>query len=144
GPMIEAEREDQTETPQPPSSGISRRILRGAATGTAAGWVIGILGYTLLFLSFGSFDMLLTAPVWAVPFGVVGGTIGAVLGAVGGRAEVAFVLAGTLIAVAVHLVSSPFDGWLALTLIPAGCLGAFLGMAVGFIVANLVRAVWPG
>jgi hypothetical protein len=107
--------------------------------GTFLGWLIGMLWWAGLIVV-GTHEgewlskvvsLLVYAPLVAIPWAVIGLVAGVVAWAVRGPWVVVASGLGLFGGGVYSLTSSPFDGWLALTM-PVYCLGgALAGVAVG-------------
>jgi hypothetical protein len=117
--------------------------------GIAAGWALGMLCWTGLVIAFTIADarrgggedwierlrhvagLLILAPVAAIPWAVVGLIVRAISALRRGYGVPVGAAGGMLVGGVNVLVTSPFDGWLTLT-VPVGCLlGALVGAALG-------------
>jgi hypothetical protein len=117
-----------------------QKVIRGLTFGLVAGWVVGMLWWAALAISFAwhdedvsHFRMVVYAPLMAIPWGVVGGVVGAVIGWKGGRLEVLTSFLGMVCGLGLLLALEYFDGWLTITMPLAAFLGTFAGLAAGGI-----------
>ena len=110
--------------------------------GTASGWVIGMLWWVGLMISFGFtsrfLGRLVYAPLVGIPWAVVGLLVGLANAHFRGRLIPVTALSGLFIGFGYSVATSPFDGWLSITM-PIESLG---GALVGLILGGLVRGAW--
>ena len=124
--------------------------------GALAGWVVGMLWWAGLIVAFGPSTVVTNgvggiekrpvtvlsqmryAPLVAVPWSVVGLIAGAITSAVRGPWVPAATGLGLVAGGVYSLVTSQFDGWLALTM-PIACLG---GALVGSLIGAGVGSAW--
>lgn len=116
--------------------------------GLIAGWLVGMLWWAGLMIAFfgpsiaTTFE-LVKAPLVAAPWGVVGLMVGAVNWLVRGFWVPAAAALGTVGGGVYSLATSPFDGWLALTM-PVSCFaGTIVGLVVG-CVCGVASILWAG
>jgi hypothetical protein len=125
------------------------------AAGT--GWAIGVVWFSVLSYCFGPSgtvtsdgevvtEVVITptarlryAPLFAIPWGVVGLIVGLIIGRKrgGGAKSVLLVLSGAGIGLTLAAIEYPFDGWLFLTMPVYAFVGAGVGLVASEIVASL-------
>jgi hypothetical protein len=126
-----------------------------ALLGLLAAWLVGMLWWAGLMIAFALTDgpyaerpmrvasLLAVAPLVALPWAVVGLIVGAMTLLVQGKWIPAGAAVGAVGGAVFSLVTSYFDGWLALTM-PANCfVGAFLGLVVGGV-CGVISKSWAG
>jgi len=130
----------------------------------AAGWVIGMLWWTGLMIAFGPSvaitneggqlvekrnsvaSLVVYAPLVAIPWAVVGLIVGGLNAHFRGYWIAAIAIIGTLTGFAYSVATSPFDGWLAITM-PIACLvGALAALLIGTPIRYVVGVIrkWEG
>jgi len=118
---------------------IERPVLRGFLFG----WLIGMLWWIGLVIALDkSWDSKLKAwlyaPLYTVPWAVVGFIVGGFNAHYRGYWIPVTAITGLLIGFVYSLAMNPFDGWLAI-IMPVASLGGALG---GLVVGVPTRAVW--
>ncbi len=111
--------------------------------GPLFGWLVGMLWWTGLMVAaaihdgphgFRHLGLIVYAPLVAIPWAVVGLVSGGVTAWVPGPWVLVATGAGIIVGGASTVLTSPFDGWLALTM-PFYCLAwALAGVPVGAVV----------
>jgi hypothetical protein len=137
-----------------------RGWLRHPATvGLISGFIAGMLWWAGLMIAFGPsavvtgqngqiverqisvVSRLVYAPLVALPWAIAGMIVGTVSNFVCGYWVPALAALGTIAGGVYSLETSPFDGWLALTM-PIDCLlGTFVGMLLGVVCLAVLTLV---
>ena len=98
-----------------------------------SGFLVGMLWWVSLMIAFGRLDMVVYAPLSALPWVIVGTIVGGVSKLIGGYCVSLMATVGTIVGGIWSLWTNPFDGWLAITM-PIQCLlGTLAGMLTGAI-----------
>jgi hypothetical protein len=137
---------------------VARRAAKGTLIGLGVGWLIGALWWIVLAISFGPstahwsdstgwheetitvFQRVVSAPLVAIPWGVVGAIVGLAGGLLGDRWAPLLAFLGMVAGGGFVVLTAPFDGWLVLTMPVYSFGGTFIGLVLGIFVSIAVKA----
>jgi len=107
----------------------------------SSGFLAGMFWWISLMMAFGHTDMVVYAPLAALPWTIAGTIVGGVSTLVRGYWVPVMAALGTIAGGVYSLWANPFDGWLAITM-PVDCfLGTFVGVLIGAISPAIPNSV---